>query len=290
MKVADIKKAILFEEGSCRNPAAAADFLEKTVREECADVLLIPVSSLGEETAPALGIRLKTGVAAHCIEIREAADGELAFMVPAFGGKVVGEIFIPGAEPGKPAIATLRPEALQKLDRSIFPEIITVSGDDAEKVKHTECAAGVEQEGFTVTGYTPGENTAEALDKAEIVFCGGFGIGGSENWRKIEELAAGEGGAAGCTRPVVDAEWGPDEYSMIGTSGRSIKPKVYVGFGISGAAHHLCGIQNAETIISINSDKNADMMAASDYVCVQDAGAILDELLKLQKTKGKAKA
>ena len=91
-------------------------------------------------------------------------------------------------------------------------------------------------------------------------------------------MAKALGGAAGCTRPVVDAGWGPDESSMIGTSGRSVRPKVYVGFGISGAAHHLCGIKDSDIIININKDKKADAFTASDYKCVFDAAQVLKAL------------
>ena len=74
--------------------------------------------------------------------------------------------------------------------------------------------------------------------------------------------------------------WGPDEGRMIGTSVRTVKPKVYIGFGISGAAHHLCGIQDADVIVSINNDKEAEIFAASDYAGVFDAGRIMDALLE----------
>ena len=66
---------------------------------------------------------------------------------------------------------------------------------------------------------------------------------------------------------------------MIGTSGRTVRPKVYIGFGISGAAHHTCGITGADTIISINNDKDAEIFAASDYKGVFDAEQVIDALL-----------
>ena len=127
---------------------------------------------------------------------------------------------------------------------------------------------------------TPRETAGSDIAKAQVILCGGFGIGSSENWEKLVQIADKLGGAAGCTRPVVDMEWGPDEYSMIGTSGRTVKPKIYVGFGISGAAHHVCGIQDAGVIISINNDKEAEVFKVSDYCGVFDAGQVIDDLLK----------
>jgi electron transfer flavoprotein alpha subunit len=72
------------------------------------------------------------------------------------------------------------------------------------------------------------------LDKAEVVFCGGYGLGCKENWEKLEKLAAIFGGAAACTRPVVDEGWAPGEHVMVGTSGKSIRPKAYVASGYPG--------------------------------------------------------
>ncbi len=71
---------------------------------------------------------------------------------------------------------------------------------------------------------------------------------------------------------------------MIGTSGKTVRPKVYIGFGISGAAHHLCGIKDADIIISINNDKDAEVFMASDYIAALDAGEMIDCLAeKLQQ-------
>ena len=253
------------------NHMAVIDLLETAVREEAPDVLLMGATALGEEAAPALGVRLGTGVAAHCNELERADDGRLACMVPAFGGRVIGEIFIPDT---KPAIATVKP--------GVFEGDADSAGGYRDHICSLPDGAGGVPEscgGVTLTGCRPRQNTSEALEKAKIIVCGGFGIGSEEGWKKIEMLAEKLGGAAGCTRPVVDMEWGPDEYSMIGTSGRTVKPKVYIGFGISGAAHHLCGIKDADVIISINKDKEAEVFSASDYAGVFDAGKMLDELL-----------
>ena len=86
------------------------------------------------------------------------------------------------------------------------------------------------------------------------------------------------------TRPVVDMGWGPDEQSMIGTSGKTVRPKLYIGFGISGAAHHLCGISDSGTIVNINLDDSAESFAASDFTAAMDANAVIDLLLEKLET------
>ena len=114
---------------------------------------------------------------------------------------------------------------------------------------------------------------------AELILCGGYGLGNEETWHKLEALADKLNGAAACTRAALDAGWGCTEDTMIGTSGRAVSPEVYVGFGISGAAHHTCGIAGAGRIISINTDKDAEAFAASDYKGVFDAEQVIDALL-----------
>lgn len=281
-----------------KNHELATEILEEVVHREKPEILLIGATALGEEVAPALGIRLGTGVAAHCVDIAENDEGRLTYMVPAFGGKVIGEIFIPDAEPGVPAIATVKPGMFSDsgigggTGDSIGSGIggladragctIRIIDGDRQTIDNAEAgaAAAYRKGTFQMTGVVKREQTAKDISKAELVLCGGFGIGSEEYWKKLELLADRLGGAVGCTRPVLDAGWGSDEYSMIGTSGRTVKPKIYVGFGISGATHHLCGIKDAGIIISINNDKDADVFAASDYRGVFDARAVIDALLE----------
>ena len=267
------------------NHMAVISSLAKALREEDPDLVLIGATALGEEVAPALGIRLHTGVAAHCIEIGETDEGEMAFMVPAFGGKVIGEILIPES---RPMIATVKPGTVGVAEHEAgAPEGAGQAQEPGApgraSWRQVSIDPGTEEEaacrGVKLVSIEPKKTQGAALDKAQVIVCGGFGIGSAENWRKIEQLAEKLGGAAGCTRPMVDMGWGPDEDSMIGTSGRTVKPKVYLGFGISGAAHHLCGIRDAGVIISINSDKEAEVFRASDHCGVFDAGKMLDLLL-----------
>lgn len=250
----------------------AADQLQKTVAEERPDVLLMGATALGEEIAPAMGIRLGTGVAAHCVDMELRYDGEVVFLIPAFGGRVIGEIMIPDVQPGRPAIATVKPDIFSA-DAALVSEI-----NKNNRLRVIDLEPAGEHRGFQLTGRQPRPRAAVDIGKAELILCGGAGLGSPETWQRLENLAKALGGAAGCTRPVVDAGWGPDESSMIGTSGRSVRPKVYIGFGISGAAHHLCGIKDADVIISINKDKKADIFNASDHKGVFNAEDVLSAL------------
>ena len=259
----------------CRDHMTVIRGIEEVVLREEPDLLLLGATALGEEAAPALGIRLRTGVAAHCVEINVNEDGKVAYMVPAFGGKVIGEIFIPES---RPMIATVKPGIFRGSEETAG-EFRTVCFGAAEDSAAAEPEV-VNASGLRLLEVMPRQTGAAALEKAQVIVCGGFGIGSEKAWQKCEELAARLGGAAGCTRPVVDMGWGPAEDVMIGTSGKTVRPKVYLGLGISGAAHHLCGIRDADVIININTDKDAESFAASDHVGVFDAERMLDQLLE----------
>ena len=263
----------------------ALQMIEKAIREEEPELVLIGATALGEEVAPALGVRFETGVAAHCVDIRINEEGRITFLIPAFGGRAVGEIFIPDAKAEHPAIATVKPGMFRDPEGDLQAEL-TAAGRcrviDLDAMAAEGCIpAGEKKQGaFRMVRALPREHGAGNIANADLILCGGYGLGNETVWRKLEKLADRLGGAAACTRAALDAEWGCAEDSMIGTSGRAVRPKVYVGFGISGAAHHTCGIAGADTIISINNDKDAEIFSASDYKGVLDAEQVIDALLE----------
>ena len=231
------------------------------------DVLLIGATSAGEELGPSLGFLLNTGVAAHCTDINTTSDGKLAQMVPAFGGKVIGEIFTPKT---KPQIISVKPGMFKANKQEAKDPVL--SEIDSSVLDQTNSS-------INFLNVKKDEVKRMPLDKADIVVCGGYGMGNSKSWETIENVADAMGGAVGCTRPVVDAGLMEDENNMIGTSGKSIRPKVYLGAGIGGATHHVCGMKDAGLIININKDPDAECFIASDYKIVGDGAAILEAIL-----------
>ena len=266
----------------------ALRMMEQTIREENPELVLIGATALGEEIAPALGVRLRTGAAAHCVDIKVNDEGRLTFLIPAFGGRVIGEIFVPDAKAGHPAIATVKPGIFQqrislydgfdRTDTGPAPNVRIIDAD-ALAADGSIPEGSKTQGAFRLAEITPRQRAASDIARAELILCGGYGLGSEETWHKLETLADKLNGAAACTRAALDAGWGCTEDSMIGTSGRAVSPEVYVGFGISGAAHHTCGIAGAGRIISINTDKDAEAFAASDYKGVFDAEQVIDALL-----------
>jgi len=108
------------------------------------------------------------------------------------------------------------------------------------------------------------------ISQAELLVSIGRGIGEEENIADARELASLMGGTLSCSRPIVDKKWLP-KYHQVGTSGKTVKPKVYLALGISGAFQHLAGISGAETIIAVNKDKKAPIFRVAHYGVISDA-------------------
>ena len=258
------------------NPILYSKIITKLAKEKKPDIFLFGATSIGSELGPTVAADLKTGMAAHCVDMKPTAhfhlfsylhNEQLVSDVPSFGGKIIGEIICPDF---LPQMASVKPGIFmqKELEKLSDPEIVSIdlSGINFDDVPLK--AIGIEKR----------EAKCVPVDKAEIVFCGGYGIGNRENWEKLERLASLFGGAVACTRPVVDEGWGYEE-QMIGTSGKSIRPKAYVGFGISGATHHICGMKDSGLIISVNKDKKSPMFEVSDVEIVEDLNDVLEELI-----------
>lgn len=255
------------EELGLYNPMLYAPIITNLVKREDPDIFLFGATAIGSELGPTVAAQLKTGVAAHCVDLRINEKEQLVANVPSFGGKILGEILCPDT---RPQMASVKP--------GIF-----VQGEPEEREPNIieEDVRGIKTEGLPLKAITLEKKEIEGvpLEKAEVVFCGGYGLGCKENWEKLEKLASMLGGAAACTRPVVDEGWAPGEHVMVGTSGKSIRPKAYVGFGISGATHHICGMKDSGLIISINKDDKAAVFEVSDAGAAADLNKVLDQLI-----------
>lgn len=246
-------------------PVALADLAKK----HHPLMIWVAASFEGAEVAPSVAGKLKTGLAAHCVDIYRRPDGEMVHLVPAFGGKVLSEILIPES---RPMMASVKPGIFCRGE-------IAVSGE-AEVMEETAAVLDGFRSRVRQVGGQELPPTGKAVEKADIVISGGMGIGDMDTWNKAKKFAGAINAAVGYTRPVIDIELEKTEENMIGASGKSVRPKLYMAFGISGASHHVCGMKDSGTIISVNRDENAEIFKTSDYKVVADCGSILDALLK----------
>ena len=131
-----------------------------------------------------------------------------------------------------------------------------------------------------------GKSEGINISKANILVSGGRGLGNKENIALIEELAQLLGGCISCSRPLTDVGWLPLE-CLVGMSGKTVNPNVYLACGISGAPQHLMAMSGSKCIIAINKDKNAPIFGVAHFAIVADIHELLPELIKEAK---KAKA
>lgn len=235
-------------------------------------IFLMGATPLGMELAPRVAARLRTGLSAHCIDLSLDEDGNLIQSVAGFGGQVIAMIVCPEK---RPQMATVMPGVFQKIIRSSKEYTVDKMEFDLSKILQNR-PKKIGEEKIEVKSY--------GLEKAEVIVAGGFGLGSKQNWALLEELAKILGGAVGATRPAVDEGWA-EEGQMIGQSGIKVKPKLYIGVGISGQMHHVVGMDESGYIISINNDPNAEIFNVSDMIIVKDFKDILPLLIEELKKR-----
>lgn len=240
--------------------------LEGPIRQAGPEAVLVGATALGVDLAARLAARLKTGLSAHCIDLELTGTGDLLAVVPGWGGSVMAKISCPAA---RPQMATVMP--------GVFP--LPQPGQAGGRVIEVKPDLTPADATYRIVGLEREEKGASALETAEVIVAGGWGVGQAEEWKKIKVLAETLGGAVGATRPAVDEGWA-DEHDMIGTSGATVRPKLYIGVGLSGHVHHLVGVKGPELMIGINSNPEADIFDHCDIGLVGDFKEIVPALIE----------
>jgi electron transfer flavoprotein alpha subunit len=229
-------------------------------------IFLLGGTSLGMDLAPRVAAKVRTGLSAHAVDVHIDDNMCLIAHVPSFGGSVMASI---ACAKYRPQMSTIPAGFLQKPPKQAGKKAITEKvAVQLPKTLRTKVIEVFQEEPKT-----------KPIGQADYVVAGGYGVGSKENWKLVEGLADKLGGSVGATRPACDEGWAKLEDQMIGQSGKTIRPKIYVGIGISGAMHHLIGIKDSKVIVSINTDPKAPIAAASDYVLVGDFKQIVPALI-----------
>jgi electron transfer flavoprotein alpha subunit len=240
--------------------------LESSIRKYSPEIVLLGATALGSDLGARLAARLRTGLSAHCIGLELSPEKKLLALVPGWGGNVLARVYSPFTQP---QMATVMPGVFDlPKEGAVVGRVIPLDADVSPgdvTYKVLEIRREAEQE--------------DQLEKAEVVIAGGSGIGSKADWEWVEGLASALNGAVGATRPPVDEGWARED-QMIGQSGRTVHPKLYIGIGISGQMHHMVGIKDAELIIAINQDPQAPIFELCDLGLVGDFKELIPPLIK----------
>jgi electron transfer flavoprotein alpha subunit len=239
------------------------DVVEQLIQARTPSVVLMgfTINSMGY--APALAAKLGTGFASDVFALEQSA-GALVAQRAFYGSKVHAEIEFPEHER---VILLLRPTAWAPAEgggAAAKEEIsVSVSGSRARHQDFVDVATGDVD-----------------ITTADFLLSIGRGVGDKENLPQFEELAEKMGATLSVSRPLVDQGWMPNA-RQVGQSGKTVKPKVYLALGISGAVQHLAGMKTSGTIIAVNSDPEAAIFNVAHYGAVADLFDVVEELEKL---------
>ena len=241
------------------------------VRKYKPEIMLVGATGLGRDLAGAVATELQTGLTADCTGLAIDDRGFLLQTRPAFGGNIMATILTEGT---RPQMATVRPHVMPlpakdpsrkgKIVREIVP---FQEADIAVKVLEV------------IDEREAGEVDVAAAD---IIVSGGRGMRAKENFSLLQELADELGGVVGSSRGAVEASWMPAE-RQVGQTGKTVRPKLYIACGISGAIQHLVGMQDSDVIVAINIDKNAPIFEVATYGIVGDVLKIVPSLTQRVK-------
>lgn len=256
--------------------------ITKIIKEETPDIVLFGATSVGRDLAPRIASYLRCGLTADCtsLEIGDHTDAktktvykDILYQIrPAFGGNIIATIVSPET---RPQMATVREGVMKK---EIYNE------NHKGEVRRLKAEDYVNEGDFCIKII---ERQIEAqkinIKGAPIIVAGGYGMGSKENFALLHELANVIGGEVGATRAAVDAGFTENE-RQIGQTGLTVRPKLYIACGISGAVQHRAGMDQSSMIISINTDPNAPINSIADYTIIGDAMDVLPKMIKSYKS------
>ena len=236
--------------------------LSSLIKEYKPYLTLIAQSGFGVDLAPSLAVELNYPLATDCYNL-DIKDQQLVVYRQMYGGKVNAMVKIAEAEG---IIITVRPTSIKPEQSKAETEVVKGESPLKEDISYRKFLEYVEAAVGEVD-----------ITQADIVIGVGRGIKEQEKIPLVQELADAMGGVLACSRPIVDAGWLPKE-RQVGSSGKTVKPKLYIALGISGAFQHQVGMKGADTVIAVNKDGNAPIFGVADYGIVDDLFKVVPAL------------
>lgn len=262
-----------------------ASIIRKLFQDIKPEIALFGATSIGRDLAPRIASALKCGLTADCtsLEIGEHEDKkkkkiykDLLFQIrPAFGGNIIATIINPET---RPQMATVREGVMKKEVKSMSYKGKLVNLDVGKYVRGEDFVVKIIERHI--------EKSKVNIKNSQIIISGGYGVGSRENFNLLFELADVLGGEVGGSRAAVDAGYITHE-RQIGQTGVTVRPKLYIACGISGAVQHRAGMDQSAMIISINKDPEAPINQIADYAIIGDIGVVLPKMIKYYKKNTK---
>jgi len=237
------------------------------------EIVLMGATGLGRDLAGAVATRVGTGLTADCTGLGIDDKRNLMQTRPAFGGNIMATIM---CDRFRPQMATVRPQVMA------LPEKRTNANGPIIRSHFTVAETSI----FTkVLEIIHDRNSKGNVDitGADFIVSGGRGLMGKENFRLLQELADELGGVVAGSRSAIDAGWLPPE-RQVGQTGKTVRPRIYIACGISGAIQHLVGMQDADTVIAINRDQEAPIFEVASYGIVGDLFQVVPALTEQLRT------
>ena len=268
-------KVILIDDAKLAEYTTGAytSVLNKLIRKEEPQAVLMGNTAVGKDLAPRLAHRLGVGLASDCTGMEMDAKSFLIFKRPVYAGKAFAYL----SSNVRPILATIRPNTFKANppDASRQAEIVNETAD----IDSADLRAILKEVAIAAS-------KRPDLTEANIIVSGGRGMKGPENYVILEALADVIGAAVGASRAAVDSGWKEHKF-QVGQTGKTVAPTLYIACGISGAIQHLAGMGSSKFIVAINKDPEANIFNVADYGIVGDlfdvVPVLTEEFKKLVK-------
>ncbi|MGH2787037.1 MAG: electron transfer flavoprotein subunit alpha/FixB family protein [Actinomycetota bacterium] len=244
----------------------AAHALHELIKEHSPELVLFATNYDSRDIAARLSAKTGATLVSNATGLTSVDGAQTAI----FGGTTIVDVKLEGSL----KLVLVRPKSFAAEPSGGQAEVVPVEVEIPDELKKAKRVERHEEEA-----------AGPKLDQAPVVISGGRGLQEASNFELLDQLAAAIGNAAvGATRAVVDAGWVPYAY-QVGQTGITVKPGVYLAFGISGATQHIVGMKGAKKIIAVNKDEEAPILQLADLGVVGDALKILPQLIDEVKSR-----
>ena len=251
------------DSGAPYSPLGWAKALAGAARERSAELVIAPGTNRGNEVMAHVAALLDQPLAVNCTTLTPGSPATVTRV--RWGGSLLEEANLHGS----PLLATVAAHTVPAAQAPAEVEALQPAEDAVRVLERAQAST----EGVS-------------LEEAKVVVSGGRGVGSSEGFAILEELAALLGGAVGCSRAVTMAGWRPHT-DQVGQTGTKVAPDIYIACGISGATQHMAGCKGAKKLLAINPDREASIFASADYAVIGDLHEVVPAIsAEIRKAKG----